>query len=99
MEKILENYAIVGTMSLITLYTLFFDDIRVLALPKSADEECWAVTCLCFALFAIEIILASICKENYFLTFFFWLDIVSTISMLPDIGWIWDLMTGGDGSS
>lgn len=86
-------------MSLVTIYTLFFDDIRVIAFPKSADEAAWAVTCACFALFSIEIIFASIAREGYFLSFFFWLDIVSTLSMLPDIGWIWDLMTGGDGSS
>jgi hypothetical protein len=28
------------------------------------------------------------------MTFFFWLDLVSTLSMLPDIGWFWDLVTG-----
>lgn len=50
-------------------------------------------------MFGIEIFLASIAKEDYFLTFFFWLDVVSTISMIPDIGWIWDLMIGQGSSS
>ena len=50
-------------------------------------------------MFAVEIFLASLAKEVYFLTFFFWLDAVSTISMIPDIGWIWQLMVGGGSGS
>lgn len=30
-DKFLESYFVVGYMSLITIYSLFFDDIRVLA--------------------------------------------------------------------
>lgn len=84
-------------MSLITIYSLFFDDIRMIAFTVHQDDYCYATTCFCFAMFGVEIILASLCKEDYFLTFFFWLDFVSTISMIPDIGWIWVLMTGGSG--
>ena len=28
------------------------------------------------------------------MTFFFWLDLIATLSMFPDIGWLWDLVTG-----
>jgi hypothetical protein len=59
----------------------------------------YGFTSWAFAMFAIEIILASFAKEDYFLTFFFWLDVVSTLSMLPDIGWLWALMIGsGNGA-
>lgn len=98
MEKVLENYAIVGMMSAITVYSLFFDDIRMVATSLDTDYIVFAITSWCFGMFALEIILASICRENYFLTFFFWLDAVSTISMITDIGQIWDAMTGGGGS-
>jgi hypothetical protein len=50
-------------------------------------------------MFTLEIILASVAKEEYFLTFFFWLDVVSTLSMLTDIGWVWDIMVGENSSS
>jgi hypothetical protein len=33
-------------------------------------------------------------KKDYFLSFFFWLDLVSTVSMIFDIGWISDLLYG-----
>jgi hypothetical protein len=49
-------------------------------------------------LFLAEIILASISKEVYFLTFFFWLDFVSTVSMIPDVGYIWYAMLGEGGN-
>lgn len=84
-------------MSSITVYSLFFDDIRTLALSNSQDDICFVVTSFCFVAFAVEIFFASLCKEVYFLTFFFWLDVVSTISMIPDIGWIWNAMVGGGG--
>lgn len=36
-------------------------------------------------MFSIEIILSVLVKEGYFLSFFFWLDTISTISLLLDI--------------
>lgn len=36
-------------------------------------------------MFSIEIILSVLTKEGYFLSFFFWLDTISTISLLLDI--------------
>lgn len=98
MEKILENYFIVGMMSAITVYSLFFDDIKMLAFTVDSDVAVSSVTTFCFCMFCIEIFLASICKENYFMTFFFWLDVVSTLSMLTDIMWVWEAMTGGGSS-
>mmetsp|Transcript_3333 Transcript_3333/g.2301 ORF Transcript_3333/g.2301 Transcript_3333/m.2301 type:complete len:168 (+) Transcript_3333:211-714(+) len=91
----LEHWITAIFMTLITIYSLFFDDIRVLALPKDADPICYGITCFCMACFLIEIILASIVKDDYFLSFFFWLDLISTLSMIGDIGWI---TSGGSGS-
>mmetsp|Transcript_43369 Transcript_43369/g.41793 ORF Transcript_43369/g.41793 Transcript_43369/m.41793 type:complete len:155 (+) Transcript_43369:354-818(+) len=81
-------------MTVITIYSLFFDDIRVLTLSKEYDEYFYGVTCFCMFCFLLEIVLASIVKEDYFLSFFFWLDLLSTGSMVGDIGWI----TQGGGS-
>lgn len=41
-------------------------------------------------LFAIEIILNSIVIDDYKYSFFFWLDIIATLSLIPDIDWIAD---------
>ena len=45
-------------------------------------------------MFTIEIILASISKEDYFGGFYFWLDLISTVSLITDIGWIMNAMLG-----
>ena len=86
-------------MSTITVYSLFFDDINTLANTASTDNIVYGITSMCFGFFCVEIFIASLVKENYFLSFFFWLDIVSTVSMLTDIGWVWDAWTGGGGSA
>jgi len=86
-------------MTLVTVYALFFDDIRIVFFSKENDDYFFGLTLFGMICFAVEIILASISKEDYFLTFFFWLDLVSTLSMIPDCGWIWDPITGGGSTS
>ncbi len=76
-------------MSIVTIYTLFFDDIREVACPLEYDDIFFGLTCVCFVIFTFEIFFGSICREEYFLTFFFWLDLVSTCSMITDVGWVW----------
>ena len=79
-------------MTLITIYALFFDDIRILAFHKDYDDLFYGITAASILLFTIEIILSSFAKPDYPFHFFFYLDIISTISMVPDCGWIWDLI-------
>lgn len=81
-------------MSAVTIYSLFFDDIRAAAFDLDQDNIFYSLTFVCMILFLLEIILASISKEDYFLTFFFWLDVISTISMIPDCGFIWNPIIG-----
>ena len=84
----------------IHIYALFFDDVRVLLFPAEADPVFYAITLFGMICFTLEIVLASYAKEDYLWSFFFWLDIISTLSMVPDIGWIWEpLIGGGDGSA
>lgn len=81
-------------MTIITLYTLFGDDVRILAFSSLADEIFWILSAISLGLFSIEIILASFSKDDYFLGFYFWLDLIATISLIADIGWIWNAMIG-----
>jgi hypothetical protein len=97
-ERFLESYPMVIFVAIVTVYTLFFDDIRVITIEKQYDDVFYGITSGCFFFFICEIFLAALCRDNYFLTFFFWLDIVSTISMFPDIGWVWDIITGEGGT-
>jgi len=42
-----------------------------------------------FLFFLFEIVMSCLCIEHYNLSFFFWLDVVGTISLLPDIAFLW----------
>jgi len=72
-------------MTVITVFALFGDDIRILCAPKHADPYFYVVSATMMFLFAVEIILASFAKPDYLNSFFFWLDILSTISLITDI--------------
>ena len=48
-------------------------------------------------IFTVEMILLSICKEGYFLGYYFWLDLISTATMILDLMWVAELFSGGSG--
>ena len=87
-EKLLENYYWIGMMSFVTFYALFADDIRILLLPKEADTTMDILTIIAMTLYLIELVLGVLAIENYALSFYFWVDLVSLISMLPDISFL-----------
>ena len=90
LKLVTNHWAFVALMTLVTIYALFFDDVRLLGFNKAADIVFYGLTAGVFFLFTFEIIVHSICTDGYFLSFFFWLDVVSTLSLIPDIGWITD---------
>ena len=90
----MESYPFVIFITLVTVYSLFFDDIRVVAFEADSDNVFFGLTSASFCIFTFEILFGSICREGYFLSFFFWLDIVATCSMVTDVGWIWQIILG-----
>lgn len=81
-------------MTIITIYSLFGDDVRSLAFTRPADEIFNILTIIALIAFTVEIVLACLAKDEYWLGFYFWLDFVSTISLITDIGWVMDEMLG-----
>mmetsp|Transcript_24063 Transcript_24063/g.74800 ORF Transcript_24063/g.74800 Transcript_24063/m.74800 type:complete len:943 (-) Transcript_24063:56-2884(-) len=71
--------------TVLTLYALFGDDMRLLFTEKPSDPIFDGVTVACIVIFAIEILACSVGKAGYFLGFFFWLDLASTMTLLVDI--------------
>ena len=86
-------------MSVVTLWALFGDDIRVLGAGKSGDSAFYVLTIICFSIFSVEILLSCYAKQDYLFTFFFWLDLISTITLLLDVGWISDALYGTSSDS
>ena len=68
------------------------DDFRVSVFGKWADTYFYIGTIFCFIIFTIELLLSCYAKKDYLFSFFFYLDFVSTLSLLFDIGWITDLI-------
>lgn len=99
-EKFINHWTVSTFMTLITIYSLFGDDVRQLAFTKEADYVFYIITIICMFFFALEIVLSSISKEGYFLGFYFWLDLIATASLIFDIGWVMDSISGtGSGSA
>lgn len=85
------NHTIVqGIMIFFTLYALTGDDIRLLVFDKSYDNQFTNLNILTMSLFFAELLMSSIGIKDYFLSIFFWLDLISTISLITDIEPLWN---------
>ena len=58
------------------------------------DSVFYVLILIVFVFFAVEIILLTYAKRNYFGSFYFWLDFISTMTLLLDVGWVADAIFG-----
>ena len=84
-------------MSGVTFYALFADDLRILILPMSADLPLDVITIIAITLYLVELVLSIIAIEKYFLSFYFWVDLISLLSMFPDVRIFMTEFEGGMG--
>lgn len=84
-QRVSQNSWVVGGFAVITLWVLFADDLRLACMPIAADEAIAIISIVCMIAFAFEIVMYSVSNKNYMLSFFFWLDILATLSMVLDI--------------
>lgn len=92
----MNHWTVTTVMTLVTIYALFGDDIKIAYFEKSADSTFDNLTFISLILFSIEITLNALSQENYFNSFYFWLDLISTISLITDISWIWTQIVGDE---
>ncbi|KAF4717950.1 Ion transport protein, partial [Perkinsus olseni] len=85
--------------SIITIYALFGDDIRVSSTSQSADTTFDVLTSISLVIFVIEVTAASVGKEGYIWSFFFFLDSLSTASLILDLTFVAEALFGGGGGS
>ena len=64
----------------------------MIAIDEYYDFIDYGVCTVCFILFSFEMTMQCLVVDHYFLGFFFWVDLVSTTTILNDIGWIWELL-------
>ena len=97
-ETFVDSTAVMITMTCFTVFALFASDIQAAWLPSSVDFSFDVIQVLLFFFFTLEIVLASIAKKDYLWSFFFWLDVVATLSLLQDISFIFDILLTGSSS-
>ena len=75
-------------MAVLTLYSIFAIDIQKSFFDQPAAYVFGYVHILCICLFLGEIVLNLLCNSEYRLSFYFWIDIVSTLSMGLEVTWV-----------
>ena len=53
--------------------------------PKHMDHVIYSVSMMVFLVFSVELVVLSWCKKAYIFSFFFWLDVLALLSLIPDI--------------
>jgi len=86
----------IGLTTCLTIYALIGDDVRMVSTDKPDDDYFNVATLVCLGIFAIEITMSCVGKEDYFMGFFFLLDVISTMSLVLDLTWVNDALMGED---
>jgi len=93
-KVVVDSKYFVFLCTVLTFYALIGEDVKLIATNKPSDSYFDAVTIFCLVVFSIEIMLSCIGKRDYFLGFFFTLDVVSTCTMVLDISSVSEFVMG-----
>mmetsp|Transcript_11382 Transcript_11382/g.17320 ORF Transcript_11382/g.17320 Transcript_11382/m.17320 type:complete len:850 (-) Transcript_11382:276-2825(-) len=78
-------------LGLLLILSLFLPDIWILCNASSeSDEALYSILLVVFIIFIFETVILTAVQDDYFLSFFFWMDFIGTLSIILDIGWIAD---------
>ena len=72
-------------MANITVWSLFGDDLRLMMTDADADIGFVIMVWICLVSFGVEVLLSVFAMDDYLGQFYFWLDLVATLSLLADI--------------
>jgi len=91
---ILYSSAVQITTTVLTLYVLVGDDIRLVFFKQDSDHIFDWVTVGCIMLFTAEILLSCYVREDYFPGFWFILDVIATVSLIFDLSQVSKALLG-----
>lgn len=92
---VVENKYFVGFTTLLTMYALTGDDIRLICTDLPADVIFNIMVVVCIVVFTIEVVTSCLGKDDYFMGFFFILDVASTATLVLDLTFVADELSGG----
>ena len=91
--KLLTNKIWQVVVSIVTIFALYGDDLRLLAFPKTADLTFEVLSFGALLLFFAEMFMQVYSMKGYQYGFNFWLDVVSTLSLIPDITFLMNIIS------
>ena len=94
MMKFIQHSYVTIFISLITLIVLYVDDIRIIFLDMSFDFYVDIFLVFCMLVFITEIIVQSYSLKDYLWSFFFWLDMLSILSMPLELYFVIQFISG-----
>ncbi|CAI2361233.1 unnamed protein product [Moneuplotes crassus] len=92
-ERLLDKISIQIFLTIMTLIALYGDDLRF---QFNDDLVFDTLLLLCFCVFLCELLFSLIGIKGYLFSFFFWLDLISLISLLTDIYFLLELLNIDD---
>lgn len=93
-RSIVDNTYFMVFTTILTFYALTADDLRIILTEKPADMIFNIIGILCITVFSCEVVLSCLGKVDYYLSFFFLLDVISTATLLLDLTWISEAIQG-----
>lgn len=78
-------------ITLLTVVSLFMEDIRIIFIGTDSDIAVDVVNIVFIVLFMLEIMF-SLSVPGYACSFFFYLDIISTLSIIMDVSMLTNLL-------
>lgn len=80
--------------TVLTVYALIGDDMRLIFTTKKEDEVFNYITITTMVVFGVEVIINTLGKQGYLFGFFFFLDVLSTVTLVLDLTYVSDTLFG-----
>jgi hypothetical protein len=87
--RLLHSKVYIIVTMLCTLWALLGEDIYLLqGPPVSLDRNIYSIFVVCVVLFLVDLMLRGKYEAGYWLSFWFWLDVIALVSLLPEVIWV-----------
>jgi hypothetical protein len=87
--KVMDDGKTQAFLGSLLMVSLFINESWVLGnASDDSNDALYSVLTFVFVCFCLESVVLTVVQPAYFLSFFFWMDLVGTISIILDIGWI-----------
>jgi hypothetical protein len=94
LEKFLMSNITTVFISIITIIVLYADDFRIIAVVRDEDMYIDILLICSIIVFVMELIISTYALPGYPWSFFFWLDVISILSMPMDIYVVMEYFSG-----